>query len=105
MYHASETIRYSGVPNILIPLVISVFIVLNTMIGSFRGATDNWLQQRLAAQLFLRDAGRVIVVMVVALNLLGSIGTDGRIGEADSDGATYLDMTRSNAGNIAAALV
>ncbi len=34
MYHASETIRYSGVPNILIPLVISVFIVLNTMIGS-----------------------------------------------------------------------
>ncbi|MFY9943972.1 MAG: ABC transporter permease, partial [Desulfobacterales bacterium] len=34
IYHASETIRYSGVPNILIPLVISVFIVLNTMIGS-----------------------------------------------------------------------
>ncbi|HSM73956.1 MAG TPA: ABC transporter permease, partial [Desulfobacterales bacterium] len=34
IYHASETIRYSGVPNILIPLMISVFIVLNTMIGS-----------------------------------------------------------------------
>jgi len=27
---------------------------LNTMIGSFRQATDNWLEQRLAAQLYLR---------------------------------------------------
>lgn len=34
LYHASDTISYSGVPNILIPLIISVFIVLNTMIGS-----------------------------------------------------------------------
>ncbi|UCF92472.1 MAG: M28 family peptidase [Desulfobacterales bacterium] len=34
LYHASDTMSYSGVPNILIPLVISVFIVLNTMIGS-----------------------------------------------------------------------
>lgn len=34
LYHASDTMSYSGVPNILIPLIISVFIVLNTMIGS-----------------------------------------------------------------------
>ncbi|MFH2218604.1 MAG: FtsX-like permease family protein [Pseudomonadota bacterium] len=34
LYHASDTINYSGVPNILIPIIISVFIVLNTMIGS-----------------------------------------------------------------------
>ncbi len=34
LYHASDTMRYSGVPNIIIPLIISVFIVLNTMIGS-----------------------------------------------------------------------
>jgi len=34
LYHSSDTISYSGVPNILIPLVISIFIVLNTMIGS-----------------------------------------------------------------------
>jgi cell division protein FtsX len=34
LYHASDTMRYSGVPNIVIPLIISVFIVLNTMIGS-----------------------------------------------------------------------
>jgi hypothetical protein len=34
MYHASDTMSYSGVPNIIIPILISVFIVLNTMIGS-----------------------------------------------------------------------
>jgi len=34
LYHSSDTISYSGVPNIFIPLVISIFIVLNTMIGS-----------------------------------------------------------------------
>ena len=34
VYHASDTMSYSGVPNVAIPLVISIFIVLNTMIGS-----------------------------------------------------------------------
>ncbi|MDJ0801229.1 MAG: M28 family peptidase [Desulfobacterales bacterium] len=34
LYHSSDAIQYSGVPNIFIPLVISVFIVLNTMISS-----------------------------------------------------------------------
>ncbi|MEX1347259.1 MAG: FtsX-like permease family protein [Desulfobacterales bacterium] len=34
LYNASDTMSYSGVPNIIIPLVISVFIVLNTMISS-----------------------------------------------------------------------
>ena len=34
LYNASDTLSYSGVPNILIPLIISIFIVLNTMIGS-----------------------------------------------------------------------
>jgi len=34
LYNASDTLGYSGVPNILIPLLISIFIVLNTMISS-----------------------------------------------------------------------
>ena len=34
VYYASDAMSYSGVPNVVIPLVISVFIVLNTMIGS-----------------------------------------------------------------------
>lgn len=34
VYNASDTMQYSGMPNILIPLVISTLIVLNTMISS-----------------------------------------------------------------------
>jgi hypothetical protein len=34
LYNASDAISYSGVPNIVVPLLISIFIVLNTMIGS-----------------------------------------------------------------------
>lgn len=34
LYNASDTVSYSGMPNIIIPLLISVLIVLNTMISS-----------------------------------------------------------------------
>ena len=34
LYHASNAMRYSGVPNIIVPILISIFIVLNTMISS-----------------------------------------------------------------------
>jgi hypothetical protein len=34
LYNASETMNYSGMPNIIIPLLISILIVLNTMISS-----------------------------------------------------------------------
>lgn len=34
LYHASDSMSYSGVPNIIIPMVISILIVLNTMICS-----------------------------------------------------------------------
>ncbi len=34
VYNASDTTSYGGMPNIIIPLLISVLIVLNTMIGS-----------------------------------------------------------------------
>ena len=34
LYNVSDTMKYSGVPNIIIPLLISVLIVLNTMISS-----------------------------------------------------------------------
>jgi ferrous iron transport protein B len=36
-------------------------------------------------RLFIRDAGKVIVVMVVALNMLNSVGTDGSFGNQESD--------------------
>ena len=34
LYNISDTMAYSGVPNIIIPLLISILIVLNTMISS-----------------------------------------------------------------------
>jgi hypothetical protein len=34
LYHTADALSYSGVPNILIPLLISALIVLNTMISS-----------------------------------------------------------------------
>ncbi len=34
LYNASDSLSYSGLPNVLIPVLISMFIVLNTMIGS-----------------------------------------------------------------------
>lgn len=34
LYNASDTMSYSGMPNILIPLLLSILIVLNTMISS-----------------------------------------------------------------------
>lgn len=45
-------------------------------------------------RLFLNEAGRVIVVMVLALQLLGSIGTDGRFGQPDSDQSILASASR-----------
>ena len=36
-------------------------------------------------KLFVRDAGKVIIIMVLALNVLNSIGTDGSIGNENSE--------------------
>jgi ferrous iron transport protein B len=36
-------------------------------------------------RLFLKEAGQVIILMVLALNLLNSIGTDGSLGNQDSE--------------------
>ncbi|MGB5833336.1 MAG: Fe(2+) transporter permease subunit FeoB [Thiohalocapsa sp.] len=44
--------------------------------------------------LFLREAGRVIIVMVLALNLLGAIGTDGRLDSGDSDASILAATSR-----------
>jgi ferrous iron transport protein B len=45
-------------------------------------------------QLFLREAGKIIVVMVVALNLLGAVGTDGSIDTVDSDSSVLSAASR-----------
>jgi ferrous iron transport protein B len=46
-------------------------------------------------RLFLKEAGRVIVLMVLALNLLGSIGTDGTLGKAGSEQSVLSAISRA----------
>ena len=46
-------------------------------------------------KLFIRDAGRVIIIMVVVLNVLNSVGTDGSIGHEDSEHSVLSVMGKS----------
>jgi hypothetical protein len=64
LYTASDTLGYSGVPNILIPLLISVFIVLNTMI-SIAIYTSVGLAPSHVSFLFIAEALAFAVLSVV----------------------------------------
>jgi ferrous iron transport protein B len=46
-------------------------------------------------RLFVREAGRVIVLMVIALNLLNSLGTDGSFGNEDSERSVLSATARA----------
>ena len=48
-------------------------------------------------KLFVRDAGRVIIVMVVALNLLSAVGTDGSLDTGNSEGSILSAVSREAA--------
>jgi ferrous iron transport protein B len=58
-----------------------------TLRGVFLRAWDR-------VRLFVREAGRVIVMMVIALNLLNSLGTDGSFGNEDSDRSVLSETAR-----------
>ncbi len=45
-------------------------------------------------RLFVKEAGQVIVIMVIALNLLSSIGTDGSLGNEDSEHSVLSESAR-----------
>ncbi|MCW8907562.1 MAG: Fe(2+) transporter permease subunit FeoB, partial [Sedimenticola sp.] len=46
-------------------------------------------------KLFIRDAGKVIVLMVLALNLLNSVSSDGNFGNQDSNQSILSEMGKS----------
>jgi ferrous iron transport protein B len=46
-------------------------------------------------KLFLREAGKVIVVMVLALNLLATIGSDGSLNNQDADRSILAAVSRA----------
>jgi ABC-type lipoprotein release transport system permease subunit len=72
LYNISDTLNYSGVPNIIIPLLISILIVLNTMISSVyerKGEIAVYTSVGLApshvAFLFVAEAMALAVISVV----------------------------------------
>ena len=46
-------------------------------------------------RVFIRDAGKVIVIMVLVINILNSIGTDGSFGNEDSDNSVLGAISQS----------
>ena len=80
LYNISDTMNYSGVPNIIIPLLISVLIVLNTMISSVyerKGEIAVYTSVGLAPShvsfLFVAEAMALAVISVVLGYLVAQI--------------------------------
>ncbi|TCT22089.1 Fe(2+) transporter permease subunit FeoB [Thiobaca trueperi] len=46
-------------------------------------------------KLFLREAGKIIVLMVLTLNLLAAIGSDGSLGNRESDRSILAEVSRA----------
>ncbi|WP_186441648.1 ABC transporter permease [Desulfamplus magnetovallimortis] len=72
VYNANDSINYSGVPNILVPVLISIMIVLNTMISSVHERkreigiyTSVGLAPNHVAFLFIAEAMAFAVISVV----------------------------------------
>ncbi len=80
LYNISDTLNYSGVPNIIIPLLISVLIVLNTMISSVyerKGEIAVYTSVGLAPShvgfLFVAEAMALAVISVVLGYLIAQV--------------------------------
>ncbi len=80
IYNISDTMNYSGVPNIIIPLLISVLIVLNTMISSVyerKGEIAVYTSVGLAPShvgfLFVAEAMALAVISVVIGYLVAQV--------------------------------
>ncbi len=80
LYNQSDSIQYSGVPNIVIPLLISIFIVLNTMISSVYERKDEigiytsvGLAPSHVSFLFIAEALALAVISVVLGYLLAQV--------------------------------
>ncbi|MCF8056263.1 MAG: M28 family peptidase [Desulfocapsa sp.] len=80
LYNQSDSINYKGIPNILIPLLISIFIVLNTMISSVYERkneiaiyTSVGLAPSHVSFLFVAEALALAVISVVLGYLLAQV--------------------------------
>ncbi|KAB1439005.1 FtsX-like permease family protein [Pseudodesulfovibrio senegalensis] len=95
LFFTSNTVNYSGVANILIPLCISILIVLNTMIGSVHERrpeiavyTSVGLAPPHVAFLFIAEALAFAVISVVIGYLLAQVSAVALSGTALWEGMT-----------------
>ena len=95
VYNASDTMQYSGMPNIIIPLVISILIVLNTMISSVYERkkeiavyTSVGLAPTHVSFLFIAEALAFAVISVVLGYLLAQISAGFLAGTSLWEGIT-----------------
>ncbi|SDO76077.1 FtsX-like permease family protein [Desulforhopalus singaporensis] len=80
LYNISDTMNYSGVPNIIIPLLISILIVLNTMISAVHERkneigvyTSVGLAPSHVGFLFVAEAMALAVISVVLGYLIAQV--------------------------------
>ncbi|SIN84985.1 ABC transporter permease [Salinivibrio sp. ES.052] len=57
---AAASLSYRGVAAMAFMLAISAHIGMETMVGSFRTSTETWLQQRLAADVYVRPSNELL---------------------------------------------
>ncbi|EPR44129.1 protein of unknown function DUF214 [Desulfovibrio sp. X2] len=95
LYSASDTINYSGLPNIVIPLVIAVCIVLNTMIASVYERrreigvyTSIGMAPTHVSYLFIAEAVAFAVISSVLGYLLAQVAAETLSGTAVWSGMT-----------------
>ena len=95
VYNASDTMQYSGMPNIIVPLVISILIVLNTMISSVYERkkeiavyTSVGLAPTHVSFLFIAEAMAFAVISVVLGYLLAQISAGFLAGTSLWEGIT-----------------
>jgi len=110
LYNLSDTIAYSGVPNIIIPLLISILIVLNTMISSVYERkneigiyTSVGLAPSHVGFLFVAEAMALAVISVVLGYLLAQVSAAFLAGTSFWEGITV--NYSSTAGVLAMLLV
>lgn len=61
---ASASLTYRGIAAMAFMMAIATNIGMETMVGSFRSTTEGWLQQRLAADIYLRPDKAVVQDLV-----------------------------------------
>lgn len=57
---AAASLSYRGVAAMAFMLAVSAHIGMETMVGSFRTSTETWLQQRLAADVYVRPGNALL---------------------------------------------